>query len=280
MLTKRTENKGVDYECIIATDNIDKISLYRGCYKLIFVIAGELGMRLNSERFTLEEQGYMIVKPTDKCAFLKSAKPSKVLFIDAAEEEILKALNFLGDNCERYITMQDKLFVNGDYNVKLKIDELYNRILKHGDKDHLLSKLITLEMLSGMARVMHRSNYTDVIPKHIVQAVNGLKNLENLQIGVKYVERELNYSRSQLCRIFKKYYGKTPFNYVAELRLSYAYNMIIYTDYDFDTIAEAVGFASISHFYEKFKLQYKTTPSKLRITQKKGGEHEESDSDV
>lgn len=266
---KRTDKRGVEYECIIATDNIDKIPLYQSYYKLIYIISGKLGMKINGEKFYLEEQGYMVIRPTDKCVFMKSVVPSKVLFIDVAETEVVKILQFLGESCESYVTTQDKLFVSGDYNVKLKIDELYNRILKHGDKNHLLSKLISLEMFSGMARVMHRSNYTDVIPKHIVDAVTGLKTPENLQIGVQYVERELNYSRSQLCRIFKKYYGKTPFNYVSELRLSYAYNMIIYTDYDFETIAELVGFSSISHFYEKFKLQYKTTPSKLRNSQKR-----------
>ncbi len=277
---KLSENTGFDYECIIATDNIEKIGFYHGYYKLIFVIEGELSMKINGEKFCLEEQGYMIVRPTDNCAFIKSVKNFKVLLIDAKETEILTVVTFLGEKYARFVSTQDKLFVNGDYNVKLKIDELYNRILKHGDKGQLLSKLITLELLSGIARVMHRTSYTDAIPKRIVDAVNGLKAQENLQIGVKYIERELNYSRSQLCRIFKKYYGKTPFDYVSELRLSYAYNMIIYTDYDFETIAEAVGFSSISHFYEKFKLQYRTTPSKLRNANKKGKSKDEIDLDV
>ncbi len=267
-LVKQTENIGFDYECIIATDNVDKINFYQGYYKLIFVIDGELTVNINGETVVLEKQGYMVIRPTDN-AFVKEAKSTKALLIDVAQSEILQLLNFLGEECTEYIVSHKSLFVNGDYNVKSKVDEIYNRILKYGDKEHLLAKLIVIELLSGMVRVMHRKNHDDVIPQHIVNAVNSMKELKNLRQGVQYLEQTLNYSRSQLCRIFNKYYATPPSTFVWGVRLSYAYNMIVYTDYDIDEIAESVGFVSLSHFYEKFKLEYKTTPSKLRKSIKK-----------
>lgn len=270
-MVKRTENNGFDYECVIATENVDKINFYQGYYKLIFIIDGELTININGESVILEKQGYMVIRPTDTL-FVTEGKPTKALLIDVAQAEILQILDFLGEECKEYITSHKSLFVNGDYNVKSKVDEMYNRILKYGDKEHLLTKLIAIELLSGMVRVMHRKNHDDIIPQHIVTAVNGMKELENLRQGVKYLEQTLNYSRSQLCRIFNKYYTTPPSAFVWGVRLSYAYNMIVYTDYDVEEIAEAVGFVSLSHFYEKFKMEYKTTPSKLRKSIKKDGE--------
>lgn len=262
---KREKLVGADYECKIMVGGLSKVKFYEGYFKLIFIISGELKVECNDEVIALAEQSYMIVRPSDYAVFLTTNGNVNAMLLDVSKSEIKKILNYFQNDTESYVIAgEEPLVVSGDYNVKLQIDELRGRLIKYGDHTKLISKLISLEIVSGIVRAMHRKKHYDTIPQRIVEVVDGLKNLNNLQIGIKYLENTLNYSRSQLCKIFNKYYGKTPHDYVMELRLSYAYNMIVYTDYDYVTIAESVGIHSISHFYEKFKVQYKINPAELR----------------
>lgn len=87
---------------------------------------------------------------------------------------------------------------------------------------------------------------------------------ENLAEGVPAMQRLCNLSHAQLCRVIKKQTGKTPQQYVRELRLLRAYDLIQSTDLPFEDIANMVGYFSFSHFSTTFKERFGLTPSALR----------------
>ena len=62
----------------------------------------------------------------------------------------------------------------------------------------------------------------------------------------------------------KKQAGKTPQQYVRELRLLRAYDLIQSTDLPFEDVANAVGYFSFSHFSTTFKERFGLTPAALR----------------
>lgn len=73
-----------------------------------------------------------------------------------------------------------------------------------------------------------------------------------------------NYSYPQFTRIFKKYTGKKMIDYVTELRMDYAAELLMTTDKTELEISSLVGYDSFCFFINRFKQKFGTTPRKYR----------------
>ena len=76
----------------------------------------------------------------------------------------------------------------------------------------------------------------------------------------------MNYSRRQLARIIKKLTGLTPLNFIKEIRLQKARNILEMRQ--FSTVAEVgfeVGFTDASYFSKAFKKRFGMTPKQYQI---------------
>lgn len=75
---------------------------------------------------------------------------------------------------------------------------------------------------------------------------------------------EIGVTGRRLVDIFKDEYGMTPKAYADSLRLEEAKQFLAYTDKKIIDIAYAVGFGSLSAFYNFFKKEMEITPSAYR----------------
>ena len=71
-------------------------------------------------------------------------------------------------------------------------------------------------------------------------------------------------NNNYLCRIFKKYFGISPIEYIISQRLNYAQRLILNTDMSINEIAAACGYNDTSFFIMQYKKYYGTTPTKTR----------------
>ena len=76
--------------------------------------------------------------------------------------------------------------------------------------------------------------------------------------------RELNYSKAQLTRIFKKEFNLTPHEYLQEHKFRHALNLLVYTNSKIIEIANKLGFKNLSQFNVVFKQKYGMTPGEYR----------------
>ena len=65
-------------------------------------------------------------------------------------------------------------------------------------------------------------------------------------------------------RLFKEAYGKSPQQYIAELRLSIAYSNLKNTDQSIALIADKSGFRTVSAFDKAFKKAFSKTPRDIK----------------
>ena len=65
-------------------------------------------------------------------------------------------------------------------------------------------------------------------------------------------------------RIFKAETGKTPHDYLCDLRMTCARNLLLNTEQTIHQIASECGFQSSSHFQTLFKQKFGVTPGKFR----------------
>ena len=87
---------------------------------------------------------------------------------------------------------------------------------------------------------------------------------ENIEEGLPALLRFSGFSHGHLCRIMKQELGVTPTQYITNLRLQYAANLLATTDYDILSISVQLGFSSLSHFITIFKKKFGMPPSKYR----------------
>lgn len=71
-------------------------------------------------------------------------------------------------------------------------------------------------------------------------------------------------NRTALGILFKKYTGMTPMQYRNEYRLYIAKSMIVGTDRPITDICAETGYNQLSHFIERFRLRYGTSPLQYR----------------
>lgn len=83
-------------------------------------------------------------------------------------------------------------------------------------------------------------------------------------ISVESLASACNISVSALERRFRKHLKKTPHQYITEVRLDNARQMLLETEKPIGTVALETGFADHSHFTRAFVRYFGITPSKAR----------------
>ena len=67
-----------------------------------------------------------------------------------------------------------------------------------------------------------------------------------------------------LCRNFKQSTGRSIFNCLLEIRIDFAYKLLVNSDFSIIQVAYESGFRNISHFNHKFKEMSGLSPLEYR----------------
>ncbi|MFC3094193.1 helix-turn-helix domain-containing protein [Alteromonas sediminis] len=115
------------------------------------------------------------------------------------------------------------------------------------------------------------------LTQYLEQSSQALSNVEAVKVPVEYIRCEYHrpitiaeladlacLSVSALERRFKKHLGKTPKQFINEVRLENARRMLIDTKHSIVDIAFKCGFAEHSYFSKQFKQLFGVLPSQIR----------------
>ena len=83
-------------------------------------------------------------------------------------------------------------------------------------------------------------------------------------IHLDSLSQQFSVSKYHLQRMFKKYVGQTPLEFLSGVRMNRAKQLLRTTDLPISEIAYAVGMESTSYFVSKFRAQEEITPQKYR----------------
>ncbi len=83
-------------------------------------------------------------------------------------------------------------------------------------------------------------------------------------ISLDQLAREAGISRFHLVRLFKRKVGYTPHEYLVELRLRKAVDLLLATDLDVASIAAQCGYSNAGRFAYAFKTRFLKSPSMYR----------------
>lgn len=83
-------------------------------------------------------------------------------------------------------------------------------------------------------------------------------------IALEQVAALTNHSPSAFCRYFKSRTRKSYFQYLTEVRIAYACELLMEGNLDVTRVCFASGFNNLSNFHKQFKKVTKMTPSEYR----------------
>ncbi len=145
---------------------------------------------------------------------------------------------------------------------------------------------ITIKLLVGLllVRLTEQSDAVEIYAADHYEKRIGLDIMryidEHFEEGsLAQISAELNQPEWRVCRIIKRYTGKTFKQLVQDTRITKAARLLITSSLPTTEVARAVGYSNMTYFYRLFKERYGMTPAAYRAEARESGMRE-SDSAI
>ena len=98
----------------------------------------------------------------------------------------------------------------------------------------------------------------------ILQAAETLRKNYQKELCLADLLAEAHMSKSYFLRLFRRYMGTTPYNYLVNFRITQAKELLVLTDHSVSEIAQEVGFGDASNFSTRFAKATGQSPLQYR----------------
>ena len=130
--------------------------------------------------------------------------------------------------------------------------------LKYGRNDQLEEKVDEVQMKSPDDKLLER----------IMQVIN--KNISNADLSVDFIADEVGISRVHLHRKMKELTGQTPHDFIRNIRLKQAANLLANQNVNITEVMYACGFNNAASFSTIFKKFYGMSPREYMNERREG----------
>lgn len=130
----------------------------------------------------------------------------------------------------------------------------------------LKAKLNELIYLLYFYRYVVKKNTDDAYRKNekIRELIDFINRNYEKNLTIEYLADFIGYSKTHFMSVFKQHTGTSCTEFVIQVRLNKASDLLINTNYSILDIANRIGFNNLSNFNRQFKRYYQTTPSHYR----------------
>lgn len=152
-----------------------------------------------------------------------------------------------------------------------RVSILFHQLL-HLQSSHYYTEQATRYLLTSLLIELAQQNILQFKSRH--DSEHSLDKLPKIlewirihsmkRISLSDVAHEFNYSKEYLARYFKKHMGMSMQQYIYNLKLSKAKELLCESDKTIGEIAEALGFLDEKYFMKLFKKMEDTTPKQYR----------------
>ena len=237
-------------------------------YEIFLMLEGSTLHKANGIQQMLTEGYLVFIRPGDVHDY-KCKEKCRFLNLAFSKETMNELISYFGSG----------------FNAQRILDSKYPPIsvLTAGEKERMFKKfqkINTLELNSNtkfrfymrvfLAEIM-ASCFSDTlyslsedIPHWLEILCFKMNTKDNFTAGISRMTELSGCSKEHLSRSMKKYYGVTVTEFINDLRLNYAANMLKNSNMSILDICYDCGFDNTSYFHRKFKEKYDVTPLKFR----------------
>lgn len=225
-------------------------------YEFLYIVSGECVHEKNGIEDNVSAGDLIFIAPGSTHRFLSQSDNSDVIALSVVRDEMLPFLGLYNDLCNKSFTQNLSIEKS-----RILLEQCERITFENNDKYILQLRVILNQILIFGLEPKYKDT---AVPAEFSTAIKKMEALENASEGISAFLRLSGYSHSQLCRLTKKYLGMTPTDYVNQIRMNHAYDMIVYSDKDYETICDSVGIESFSYFCKLLKEHFGCSASKLR----------------
>ena len=134
------------------------------------------------------------------------------------------------------------------------------------DKKQTIPEIAALHdtMCLDFCKLMNELRKSQILSKPIVLCLDYIYSHIHYRITIKELAEHLHLSESYLSKLFHKEMGLPISQYILELKIEKAKNLLQFSDYNIVDIANYLSFSSQSHFIQVFQKYTGLTPHKFR----------------
>lgn len=254
-------------------------------FRLIAVSRGKVSISIQGQKQVLKTKDMLLLSPGEECVLCDETENREALHIYNARFGIHD-----GKLLARMEKLKQVKAVDNFYLVKSCFYRILQECEKKEDFYATTSScyfwMILLELMSegdGGTAGISVGGTEDVIP--FPKAVEEARREEQVggrnadiyiverycrenymrQISLEELIELVHYNKTSLLQRFREVYGTTPRNYIIQIRLQKARELLTDTDYSVSEISDQVGFTSVHYFSRFFKEKEKYSPLEYRM---------------
>ncbi|MBR5155509.1 MAG: helix-turn-helix domain-containing protein [Clostridia bacterium] len=240
-------------------------------YEIFLTLSDNFLHTVNGIDYRLPQGSLVFIRPWDNHANQNPNEPHSYVQIGYTQDIADSLFGYLGAdyNIEKLkasenppcllLSSQDcsslfrslKRIESLDMNNKVVLSKYYKNLLFHIFADYF-SKYITSD------------NKVSSAPKWLSDTCKQAQADKLFIEGIDSIVAASGKSYKHFARSLKHYYDKTPSEFVMDLRLAYALNLITTTNFSITDISYLSGFNNPSYFYKNFIKKYEKTPTQIR----------------
>lgn len=149
------------------------------------------------------------------------------------------------------------------------IHHLIHRLIKNQTYTHartdFSNSILIHELLNELILQKYELNFNlEEIPLHVTNLKKYLDNHFQQKITLDHLEERFHLNKYQLNKEFSRYIGIPPIEYLITLKISYAKDLLRYSDSTIQSISASIGVDNFAYFSRLFKSRTGMSPSFYR----------------
>lgn len=234
-------------------------------YECVVLLKGKAEHEVNGGKYKMKQGALICLAPGEAHSYVPSNKDEAPLYLSLG----ISAAFF-----EKYVSIWGELLKSGfcfknkqilkmqpeDFSGLQMLIERYKEAFAN-EKTFIFNQIFTLIVICVLKC---REAGTNTNVSILEYAMHGMKKIENFSEGMSAFLRLTNMSQRHLSRLMQEHYKMTPYEYITDIRLNYAANLLIHSDLSVLDVSEVVGYESVNTFISQFKKHFGDTPKKYR----------------
>lgn len=258
-----------DYLRILYYDFPQKFS---GVYKsyeynrFCTIIEGEKHISVNSGNAFTYDNNQFILLPPESDVQMTINVPTQCLVFELNNHLLKSVCEKICVRCEiDYNSLtEDRLFLGKESpEIKDILTKMFGILSKSGKDTEFLLDLNAQELVYNLIQMKGAHQVLNLeYDNPVHKAVKFMRDHCMEQLSIKRLATDLNMSEASFCQYFKKITGIAPKEYLTNLKLSKAKDLLKHTNVT--EVAFDLGYENISHFIALFKSKYSITPKQFQ----------------